>query len=1655
MNSISFGREKILKELVQDIIKNTYEGLNDDDIKNKIISYLTLKNRFEDKQYELTDDENIELNSLNQFFYGSNFGESKNISSSIVDLFKSSYNEVKDILEKENTTGPELISLISGILNIKYSNKKNKDELIIKYLNEIILPSLTGNKLKITNSLPTEIIKSKPGIKITFEDKTIPEEDIVKTKQPSIATAFKNDESDTKRELQLQNQLEKSKKRQEELESRQKQNPGEPQNPGETKETNKGKISRSDRDKQQQQEMEERRKKDEEEKKKEEAKKREDAAKKFNEKNTDIDENDKIKLNLDYDKSKVEKELKITIDDDFNKQFIIFSMNNLEKFLKFYNIHINHYDYIISHLYNLINYNLYHYFDGNDIDKLSVYEEILRILMLYNNDLNYYFLYNFDFFIESIKENFKKIKNSNETNINKEGFIKIIDHNLNIIKEILKYRLNDDDIEFDTNTKKIYETIFKSNYLNTVKFYKKYFTEKNDSTYNEEITIYLKEILKKFNKILNLQIIPKVSKGDYKDLFSNILTETKIFENMPDFSRLEKTGGANLDYCFISFMEIYKLYYNCISFKNGNLIFKNIFDNKENYIIYFFYLFFNAYSYYFKDNKEEHNLIDEIKFIIKNNNYSEQILLNINNLIIKIFDNIYKLFDEYITEFNDIDSIIQNYYIDKKQKLYYLFINFIYPFYININKKDLNFTLSINETLIKINKTYDEIILEINELLYNEEFINYIYTYLVKKLTVKILNTNDYLKPEIEYLIKFIYYYTSSKNKIILTSLYEINAYIILKLLTSSETITLNINGINYNFPSSLTNIIKNHPYIFEFKDKDDLKVEIKISKTQEELYKCILDEKNVKQILLILTEDFSYLNLDLKKNIKFKFYLNKEIINFIHDKTNNFTNNSLINYGAYNFSLKSTHNPNLKIFNVIIDKKYYKLLFSINYATFLCSSLYKKINLYNYSTLIYLFIYIKYQIEHKTKEYLEIINYNGPNDILNKYKNLLKTNNLLDFLKIVIILMQINLSNKYDLNTFIYYLLNFSQNKYVNKLKSKIYIDINFITELFKNKNQPTDINFYTFLLNLSTILYESCILNNFNEKKEVIELMYNFFIPILKELYKYSEHITITKLEKYVIDIRALELSNMICKKKLIGGNGDKDNFTSSIQETKNEEELNMEEIENKLSFLNKFKKDYEKFDIKELKEAIKSKFEDYLKIPKFDNKKGKDDYDYISNSNYSEILPPINNPEFLNKITDLVSAIKINKSKIIKELKKYNIFIEINNDPKEKPNDDIYNTKKIEEELKTFTEYLSLLEKYKSNKVVGKIISHFYKKNTKKEDDKEETDENNKIIKDIELYISEYKNIIDKYIEILQESLEKYDILSESIKKTEQAFRDENLKYKRDDRNIVQRNGGYYNNFLKGGDFKNNKINDLVKNDDLEDTNYKEIIKNKETTKNKIDAIIKDVKKLKANNVILNSIDKEVAATNFIDDNGDNLFEKMLNSYNNDIKTTIPEIAENKFYNDVLENDLDPEIELALTFNDKIIFIVVIFLLRLASLYITYYFIDNNVIFGIVNALYYYIIAYLIVFVIVLITINIDAFKLRILLNYFNMHINSSNIYTHVILKLIIGYIVYLLIINLNMDPDPTRLSKNQKIKLKYKLDILTMIVLIFIITFTLII
>jgi uncharacterized membrane protein len=83
-----------------------------------------------------------------------------------------------------------------------------------------------------------------------------------------------------------------------------------------------------------------------------------------------------------------------------------------------------------------------------------------------------------------------------------------------------------------------------------------------------------------------------------------------------------------------------------------------------------------------------------------------------------------------------------------------------------------------------------------------------------------------------------------------------------------------------------------------------------------------------------------------------------------------------------------------------------------------------------------------------------------------------------------------------------------------------------------------------------------------------------------------------------------------------------------------------------------------------------------------------------------------------------------------------------------------------------------------------------------------------------------------------------------------------------------------------------------------------------------------------------------------------------------------------------------------------------------------------------------------------------VNIDVFRLRIVFNYLNMHINSTSIFGHVIITLIITYLIYLLILNTASEPLRTKLSKNEKIKLKYKLDILTITIATFLVILTLV-
>ena len=247
--------------------------------------------------------------------------------------------------------------------------------------------------------------------------------------------------------------------------------------------------------------------------------------------------------------------------------------------------------------------------------------------------------------------------------------------------------------------------------------------------------------------------------------------------------------------------------------------------------------------------------------------------------------------------------------------------------------------------------------------------------------------------------------------------------------------------------------------------------------------------------------------------------------------------------------------------------------------------------------------------------------------------------------------------------------------------------------------------------------------------------------------------------------------------------------------------------------------------------------------------------------------------------------------------------------------------------------------------------------------------------------------------------------------------------------------------------------------------------------------INIIDKIIKILKSNN-----------NTSNIDGNASNidpsLFENIWANYNKYItdvkigekseKTIID--AEDDLYDQINMNKLNPGDVLKIDSKDKYIFCALIFFIRLFIVIIVNLLIDNNIIKRIDTALITFVIAYVFIMLIITIVVNLDSYKLRILLNYFNMNMNTNKLILHVFI-VVIFYILILIIVFDNM-PDKYRnqfnsvydfsyiyylifhsirgneedlkqstslvnenISNSEKLKIQYRFEILTMIVYIF--------
>jgi hypothetical protein len=546
---------------------------------------------------------------------------------------------------------------------------------------------------------------------------------------------------------------------------------------------------------------------------------------------------------------------------------------------------------------------------------------------------------------------------------------------------------------------------------------------------------------------------------------------------------------------------------------------------------------------------------------------------------------------------------------------------------------------------------------------------------------------------------------------------------------------------------------------------------------------------------------------------------------------------------------------------------------------------------------------------------------------------------------------------------------------------------------EFIKPKiNKINDKEFIKYLINYCYYCYKNKFYNSF----------YDIFIPFLSFYYKYDID------NKLQIMIQELLISNNQYKKIIHGG-------TENLENTKPEEQSENDD------FFTKENIDAIKEEFKKIKETIDksiTKLNDNGDVDKLITKM----YQYIqlksnpySPSNPSDFEEGFN--KYLQETTD------------DNDLKKRQIELNYVINQIEETIKKKLNSSKYEITLSpVFENFLTYLATSPSNNFITSIDK--IKEINKATPIKKYISEYKTAINSI---ISDYNNDVDKFLKILQRYKKQLDSLRNELRD-----REYNKRPRQHIETDITKSPEPELKALVGGGDRKAQIENLNKLKTDLNTKIKDIEEN--------------LNKYTHNKNLFSNTERKLISTNFIDKKGDNIFDKLLKSYDDDINNkNIPtQIVNDLFYKKVQANNLDPSQELEIIFTDKIVFIVVVYILRLIATYLTHYMINTDRATTLSSCLYFYIIWYLILFTATVFIINFDTFYLRIFVNYLNLHINTTGILTHVLLMISFIYIVYLLIININgYERKKTRLSDPEKVKLKYKLDLLTMIIFVFIV------
>jgi len=320
--------------------------------------------------------------------------------------------------------------------------------------------------------------------------------------------------------------------------------------------------------------------------------------------------------------------------------------------------------------------------------------------------------------------------------------------------------------------------------------------------------------------------------------------------------------------------------------------------------------------------------------------------------------------------------------------------------------------------------------------------------------------------------------------------------------------------------------------------------------------------------------------------------------------------------------------------------------------------------------------------------------------------------------------------------------------------------------------------------------------------------------------------------------------------------------------------------------------------------------------------------------------------------------------------------------------------------------YTSEISRIDTIKNITLFQMFLQREYEKHTEKEQ---------KILKEGEKFLREL-NALKQHIDSIKQKFDKRDNVG-AMQKLEK-YNDEKF-FEKQDKKMMK-----YNTFFKD----NLSQNDVF----LENQQLKTIQKSLKTILDRLTPKSKS------------TLSKVVSSSN----GDETMYSQLWNQYMTDVKdeNKLFEDTRDKLYKSYKSNNLDPSDVLSPTLDDKIIFVVITFIIRQVVLTFVEMMIDNGMITNLYMSLIYYIVFYVAILLFIIILVNLDDYKFRILLNYFNLHGNLYGIFGHITVFISIFLVLYVLIYNMNPSIHGTKpsLTEVEKINLSYKLELITIAV-----------